>query len=384
MASPEILDFEKLSAPVPGDNPAGSDQRHDTSPNSLYYSVKDSRQQAREAERQLSMAIDEDSSDYRPDWRPVLTLGQKLLAERSKDLEISAYIIEALVRLQGFAGARDGFKLTRQLIESYWDAIYPMPDEDGVVTRIAPLEGLNGSDAEGTLPQPIMEIPITEGTDQGPFSCWQYQQASEISRIEDPTTKERRIKQGAVSMEMFDKAVAQTSGQFFVDLLEDINGSIEEFTALTAVLEEKCGSNAPASSSIRSALSNCRDVVDSVSKPIRAKMAAAAEMQAAADGGAATGDGAPAGGGAAVGGPTINVGGIRTREDALRTLLLVADFFRRTEPHTPLSYALEQAVRWGKMSLPELLNELIPDKGSRDNLFKLVGIPAPAEENASG
>jgi type VI secretion system protein ImpA len=77
------------------------------------------------------------------------------------------------------------------------------------------------------------------------------------------------------------------------------------------------------------------------------------------------------------GGPTRS-GEIRDREDAFQTLLKVADFFRRTEPHTPVSYALEQAVRWGRMALPELLAELIPDEQPRVTLFKQVGIRPPA------
>ena len=53
----------------------------------------------------------------------------------------------------------------------------------------------------------------------------------------------------------------------------------------------------------------------------------------------------------------------------------IADFFRRNEPHSPIPFALEQAVRWGQMPLPQLLRELIPDDGSRQNFFKLTGIP---------
>jgi type VI secretion system protein ImpA len=68
---------------------------------------------------------------------------------------------------------------------------------------------------------------------------------------------------------------------------------------------------------------------------------------------------------------------IATREDAFRCLLKVAAFFRQTEPHTVLSYSLEQAVRWGRMPLPELLTELIPDDSARLNLFKQVGITPP-------
>ena len=77
---------------------------------------------------------------------------------------------------------------------------------------------------------------------------------------------------------------------------------------------------------------------------------------------------------------------LRGREDACRILLKVADFFRRTEPHNPVSYALEQAVRWAQMPLPELLSELIPDEAPRKGLFKQVGIKPtepPAKEQTA-
>ena len=42
-----------------------------------------------------------------------------------------------------------------------------------------------------------------------------------------------------------------------------------------------------------------------------------------------------------------------------------------------MPYALEQVVHWGKLSLPELLSELIADEGPRKNVFKQVGIKPP-------
>jgi type VI secretion system protein ImpA len=51
----------------------------------------------------------------------------------------------------------------------------------------------------------------------------------------------------------------------------------------------------------------------------------------------------------------------------------VAEFFRKTEPHSPVSYALDQVVRWGRMPLPELWTELIADD-ARKAVFKQIGI----------
>jgi hypothetical protein len=39
----------------------------------------------------------------------------------------------------------------------------------------------------------------------------------------------------------------------------------------------------------------------------------------------------------------------QSRADALRRLAAVAAYFRRTEPHSPVSYLVQRAVRWGEM-----------------------------------
>lgn len=377
MASQEVLDFSRLLLPIDGPTPAGEDLRADSSPNSLYYLIKDARSAARAAERQAM--TDEGEPSAKPDWRPVLERAQKALAEKTKDLEVTAYLIEALVRLHGFAGLRDGFRLAAGLVEQFWDGLYPMPDEDGLSTRVVPLTSLNGDDGEGTLIAPIALVPLTEGSSVGPFALYHYQQAQALGQVQDEQAREKRLKRGAVSLEAFQRAVAETPASFFATLVQDLSECQNEFAKLYGLLEEKCGGRAPPSSNIRAALAACLEAVNYVA---RDKLSTAlAKAQPQEDGVPAAGNGH---GAAAAGGPAEVAGVIRNREDAFRTLLQVADFFRRMEPHTPVSYALEQAVRWGRMSLPELLTELIPEETSRDSLFKQVGIrttlePPPSE-----
>jgi type VI secretion system protein ImpA len=362
MASPEVLALNGLLEPIAGDDPTGVDLRADSSPSSLYYQIKDARSTARATERQ---AVSEGDEASRPDWRPVMRHGQKALTERTKDLEVAAYLIEALVRLNGFAGLRDGFKLTRGLVERYWDSVYPRPDEEGLETRLSPLTSLNGDDAEGTLITPIGKVPITAGSD-GPFAAYHFQQAQALAQVPDDKVRESRIQQGAVSMVVIERAVNETPSQFYVDLVDDLNQCEQEFNALNQLLEERCNSQAPPSSNIRSALTACRDTIMTIARhklPVATEETAANGEAGAADGQAG---GAPA-------------GTVRGRDEALQQLLKVADFFRRTEPHTPLSYALEQAVRWGRMSLPELLTDLIEDPSARQALFHRVGIKPPEE-----
>ena len=369
MGSPEVLDFDRLLASIPGENPAGEDPRQDFSPVSTYREVRARRSEARQAER--TMVYDDDESSGPPaDWRPILDLGAKLLAEEAKDLEAASLVIEALVRREGIAGLRDGFRLARELCERFWDNLYPLPDEEGVITRVAPLSGLNGEDSDGLLAGPISRFPITGGSTAGQFSAVDHQAALELERIEDPSRRAARMEQpDTVSLQMFELAVSATPVEFVQNLLEDLSDCSQEFESLCGLLEEKCGEDergfslAPPSSNIRNALRECRELVE---KTYRHLLSVEDEGEGEEGGQLAVGSAnAPK--------------EVTTREDAFRALLQVADFFKRTEPHSPVSYALEQAVRWGRMPLPELLEELIQDSSTRDQAFKLVGIRTPEE-----
>jgi type VI secretion system protein ImpA len=370
MATPAVLDLDRLLAPTPGAQATGLDLRKDGSPGSAYYAIKDARNTARSLERQVVTAEDK-GSVAPPDWKVVLDRAVQALAEKTKDLEIVAYLIEALVRQAGFAGLRDGFRLARELVEKFWDGLYPSPDEDGVATRIAPLVGLNGDDSEGTLLAPIKGVPLTTVTSQGQFSYADYDQALALRKITDAKQRERRIASGAVPLETIEKAVAETPAEFYRNLMDDLTACATQYSQLCDALQQRCGNKPPPSSAIRGLLESCQDTIKIVAKKKLESLTPAAKPDAkpgkeadktASDGEAAAG---------------AERGALRTREDAFAALLDVAEFFRRTEPHTVISYTLEQIVRWGRMSLPELLSELIPEEAPRKNLFKQVGIRPP-------
>jgi type VI secretion system protein ImpA len=154
-----MLDTESLLRPIREGAPAGDNLRDDPSPTSLYYRIKDARNTARSVERAAQQS-DDPARAPSADWRPVLELAPRVLAEVSKDLEVAAWLIEAQVREEGFAGLASGFVLARRLIEGFWDGLQPMPDEEGMTTRVAPLTGLNGDEAEGTLIVPIGMVPL--------------------------------------------------------------------------------------------------------------------------------------------------------------------------------------------------------------------------------
>jgi type VI secretion system protein ImpA len=375
MASHEVLDFALLLAPIPGANPAGAPLRDDFSPQSVYRRIKDARAAARAAERNVTWDDEKDLSQQRTkaEWQPVIDLSQKAIAELSKDLEVASWFTEALMREYGYAGLRDGFHLLRALVELFWDNLYPLPDEDGVLARVASIAGLNGDDSEGVLINPIANVPITATGSDRPYTLADYRQALDLDRVTDPDKRSQRMAQGAISLQMFERAVRETPPETLRDATEDIAQCSEEFEKLCAALEEKCGrdqsgfSLAPPSSNIRGALAAASDQLRTIAKDTIASQVAGEVVEDSSDGAMVP---------VAAGRDAI-AGRVQTREDAFRALLQVADFFKRTEPHSPVSYALEQAVRWGRMSLPDLLTELIAEPASREQVFKLMGIKQP-------
>jgi type VI secretion system protein ImpA len=74
---------------------------------------------------------------------------------------------------------------------------------------------------------------------------------------------------------------------------------------------------------------------------------------------------------------------LMNREDMLKELARISEYFRKTEPQSPLAYTLEEAIRRGRLSWPELLAELVSDTAVRDSILVQLGIrptpPAPAE-----
>lgn len=372
MPSPDVLDFAPLLTPIPGDKPTGTDLRANVTPSSPYYKVKDARTAARSAERQVEAGAD----DAPPaDWKAVVTAATQALSGAAKDLELTAYLIEALTRVHGVAGLRDGYRLAHELVQAYWDDLYPVPDEEGLSTKVAPLTGLNGDDAEGTLLAPIRNLPITDSDTHGRLTFANYQQALATSKILDPKVKEKKVAAGAMTFEKFQSAMGETSNGFVKALYDDLNAAIEQFDKLTTTLDAKCGSAAPPSSAIRAALTGVLDAVKDVARDKLAVMQTDAPAPAA-PGGDANGTATVADDGE--GGEKLPT--IRNREDALNAILRLADFFRRTEPHSMVPHTLEQAVRWARMPLTDLLAELISDDDARGALFKQVGIRGASKE----
>ncbi len=366
MASQPVLDLASLLAPISSEHPTGIDLRLDASPLSNYQTIKTARYAARDAEK--NNLYKESNGEADEHWRKILSLAPGLLMRESKDLEVATWLTEALIRRNGFQGVRDAFLLIDGLIKNFWDQLYPLPDEeDGIETRVSPLAGLNGTANEGVLIAPIRRVPLTEGYSPGPFAYWQYQQAVELERITNEDARSNKAEKLGFTLADIERAVEESTQQFILDQFDDINETIECAKSVETLLDQLCGSeHAPSMRAIVTALEECRGALNHIAKhklPVEAEPVVAATEIVAVSGSGTTQTTI-----------TNTAPALVTREMAFKQLLDIAKFFRTTEPHSPVSYALEKAVKWGNMPLDELIVELIPDSSSRKHFSELTGV----------
>jgi type VI secretion system protein ImpA len=196
------------------------------------------------------------------DWALVQELAATLLRERSKDLNLAMWLTEAAIRLHGFAGLRDGLRVTRELMERYWDqGLYPLM-EDGPEDRAGPFEWLNNK-----LVDAINMIPVTARTGDGDdYSLVALQDARRTGseagcRTADGDIDQKKKKDfdkaladGHVSLDMFERAVAETRRAGAEERQADFVEAQQEFQALEKAIEEKFGDAAPNLAACRSAL----------------------------------------------------------------------------------------------------------------------------------
>lgn len=363
--SAQVIDVEQLLLPISDEVPAGTDPRADTTSSSLYYRTKDARNAARSAER----ASVEIGSPPPEEWDVVLETSVEILANHAKDLEVASWLVEALVRRQGFSGLRDGLQVLTGIAENFWEACFPELDEDGVEGKLTSVSGLSGSGAVGTLIQPVRLTPLTHGS-MAAYSLWSYEQATELEKISDAARKAARISAGAVTMEQFAQSVAETPATEFATTVKLVDGCLAALAKMSAAFDAVAGVDSPPISALRELLEEINSAVRHFAADKLASVAyvASSEDEEEADGAEPTagGTGAPS--------AAPRVEGYSSRDEALSDLIRIAAYFRKTEPQSPTSYTLEEAVRRARMTLQEMLVELSEDPAQVQRILRAAGI----------
>jgi type VI secretion system protein ImpA len=347
---------DDLLTPIAGDNPAGTDLRYE-----LYDIVREARREE----------IDAPTGGWdRPrktaDWALVAKETSAAIATKSKDLQLAVWLIEASYHRESFAGFGAAVRMTAQLLDKFWDHLYPELEDGDVEARVAPLAWL-GSDKQ-PLTQAMRLAPITVSG----LTIFKFRDSQDVgyeSESDDYDKKQARKKKidsGKISGEEFDQAFNATPKAWYKQIAADLASALDAIALLDRTGNEKFGRDAPGYSQLRKPIEEVQGIVRELlakklvaePDPIAAEPVAEAPQALGED--AATAGGAVGNGAALTVEPT-------SREDATQRVIVAARWLRRAEPTGPTSYLMLRALRWGELraQAPE------PDP-------RLLAAPAPA------
>ncbi|SBT16773.1 hypothetical protein MGA5115_00857 [Marinomonas gallaica] len=365
------MELSSVLTPITQDAPAGFDIREHADFSEQYFTLRDLRNRIRAEERQVVQL--EDLQGLTGEWKPVRDECLVVLSQCSKDVEVLAWLIEASIRLEGFQGLAQSLELADQLIRQYWGYLYPRPDEDGIQATLYPLSGLNGDNGEGTLIMPIRMAPFMYSAEQEPVLVWDYIKACELAQIQDQNKLKRRTDNGEQTIAQLQKLVHGNDLTMIRATADAVHAAKESFISLEGFLSDMCGFDAPPTSAIKNTLSVAQEALKVIAhieaRSEEPEHIPEPELEEFEDGDQAESI------------PVMRAGAIdptsyypASREEALVMTSRLSLFFENTEPHSPLSHQMKRVERWGRMSLAELMEELLDDDNARQQFFRLIGL----------
>lgn len=321
------MEIDPLLEPVSPEFPCGPDPEDYESDKELY-----------EAFSQLKAKLDGEMKNgvkQPPRW-PEVQKEAYQLASRTKHLHLAVVLADCGLNLEGFAGFNDGLRLIRGWCENFWDHLHPLEVRHTLVDSLSYPRFL-------TKPRRII---LAKGPG-GAFSFEDYEKALEDERSDDSeAANQARLVIGTFQTTPRNQHAAN---------LGVIEQALENVRVIEDVFEDRLPDE-PAN------LMDLRDLLNRMAEALR-PMAAEPSLDTV-EVSSIEGTASSAGNGQTLG------GSINNREQAGQQLELIARYFEKNEPSSPLPYLLRRARRCIGMTFMDLVDELASDKNHALQILK--------------
>ena len=336
---------DDLLNPIAGDNPSGANLRYEK----VYDQIKEARTEDDESIPSGAWA----RTIKRADFNLVIKLAGDALANKSKDLQLAAWLTEAHVKKEGIGLIQPCLKLFQDLQEQFWDTLYPLIEDDDKGMRAVPIEW-----AANRVSTILREAPITRDG----LNYYQFRESRAIgyeadAQYNDAKTqaREQAIADGKPTAEDFDKSFNATPKSWYVQMEAAFQSSLETMEALQVYCEDKYGDDGPGFSKLRTALEEVGQVVTALLNDKRKAEPDAPppeeiveepepEPEVAAEAEASSEAGPPA-----RAKPSKSMSAEPAdKDDAFARVQACARFLQRDNPASPVPYLLQAALRFGE------------------------------------
>jgi len=305
------------------------------------------------------------------DWPEVVKQCDDLLSRRTKDLRLLVWRVEALAQVKGYAGLAEGLRNCVQVCEVFWDGMHPQPEDGDLEQRAGSIRWLLAQTQRLSRALPVTSAP------SGRYTLTDFDEARQLQlAMERDPENAASLSQGKVTLVQVQRARGDTKHDVLRANVAALAEARTQLQVLQTLLDPRLGDDSPSFVNARQALDDACHAAEKMAREAGALQKQ--EAGPASDDAAAVGErDASLSSSAAEYAPP---GELRTRAQALQQLRAVADYFRRTEPHSPVALLADKAARWGEMPLHVWLREVIKDQGSLSHLEELLGMQPPADD----
>jgi type VI secretion system protein ImpA len=325
-----VIDIDKLLAEVSEQEPCGENLEYDPA-----FQAMDLAGQGKPEQQMGDTVIAAED----PNWSELRDKALEVL-ERSRDLRAVVQLGRALLHTDGMTGLSDCLTLTKGLLEQRWDSVHPQLDPEDDNDPTMRLNALASFGNQDTMVRVAREAPLVSSRGLGRFSLRDVLVAS--GKMDAPPGDDE-----PPNLATIDAAFMECDLDDLQATADAVNLSQETVRAIEGLLAERVGSgNVPELDGLVEVLQQARQVLAE-----RLSRRGVVAGDAPAD--AAEAAAAPAA--AAV------AGEINSREDAMRMLDKISDFFGRTEPSSPVPLILQRAKRLISKNFMEIMRDMAPD-----------------------
>jgi len=327
-----ILDRQTLLDPIAADQPCG------LNPDDTVLPALDSLRlfgQARPLESPTTPdQKDKEQSKPRPpvEWERVRAQALEGLS-RSKDLRLLAYLGTAVLRTDGLPAFAHVLTTAAQWLETYWADVYPPLEEDAV----ARINALNCFADPMAVLDRLWRLPLVESRQHGRFSLRDI----EIARGQAPA--------GPSDTKSDEAAIVEAFNELSRERLRELQQSaVDAVVALNSIDARMRSEGGPEAAPTFAGL---------LAQFARLNQFLLDQLASRSGDGETAVSGADSPGVAAA---SLS-GTIASRQEAIRALDAVADYFRRHEPSSPIPLFVERAKRLVAKDFLEVLADIAPD-----------------------
>ncbi|MCX7888218.1 MAG: type VI secretion system protein TssA [Rhodobacteraceae bacterium] len=377
-----MTELQAFLDPVDGPNISGTELRNDLRFHALERELE-------VASRESRAEAAKNGTTVQIDWSSILDQCAALAAS-GRDLRLLVIVVRALAGTNGLAGLAEGLGLLRETVVRFWDSVHPelrpAPTKgEAAMRRINAIRQIENADngllcdlSYGVLMSARMFGQAT-GSDLSRASIgWATAEAEGPSGLGE---KER-----AAAQEAYNQMVARVTGicrataaerpEDYAAVLDGAGAALHALASLEAALDAQVAENGVGVKFDRLAKFLTRiEATLKAHRPAEAGApAAAAEAAPAAPAAAppeasmngtaqAAPPAAPAAAFAAAAAPAAPAAfppRITSRDEVIRCLDLIIDFYERTEPSSPIPHLAQRMRKMVPMNFMQLMEEIAP------------------------